>query len=111
MSDHLIWRLRNNHTAKHLCGLAADEIERLKVELREERVAILELQQEACDRAGVPMPSQRSVVDRMREMLGRVSHLNSFRELNDILPEVRALLGTPLPTDGAEVSSTKVRTP
>lgn len=30
MSDHLLWRLRNNDTAKHLCGLAADEIERLR---------------------------------------------------------------------------------
>ena len=30
MSDHLIWRLRHNDTAKHLCGLAADEIERLR---------------------------------------------------------------------------------
>ena len=28
--DHLIWRLRNNDTAKHLCSLAADEIERLR---------------------------------------------------------------------------------
>jgi hypothetical protein len=28
--DHLIWRLRHNETAKHLCGLAADEIERLR---------------------------------------------------------------------------------
>jgi len=30
MSEHLLWRLRNNDTAKHLCGLAADEIERLQ---------------------------------------------------------------------------------
>lgn len=30
MSAHLVWRLRNNDTAKHLCGLAADEIERLR---------------------------------------------------------------------------------
>jgi hypothetical protein len=28
--DHLIWRLRHNETAKHLCGVAADEIERLR---------------------------------------------------------------------------------
>lgn len=32
-----------------------------------------------------------------RQMLDRVSHLNSFRELNDILPEVRALLGQQWP--------------
>jgi len=35
MSDHLIWRLRKNDTAKHLCGLAADEIERLRAALGE----------------------------------------------------------------------------
>ena len=29
MSD-LVWRLRKNMTASHLCGLAADEIERLR---------------------------------------------------------------------------------
>jgi len=28
----------------------------------------------------------------MIEMLKRVSHLNSFRELNDLLPEIRELL-------------------
>lgn len=33
MSEHLIWRLRNNDTAKHLCGLAADEIVRLRAAL------------------------------------------------------------------------------
>jgi hypothetical protein len=27
--EHLLWRLRNNHTAKHLCGLAADALEEL----------------------------------------------------------------------------------
>lgn len=31
-------------------------------------------------------------IERLRNMLDRVSHLNSFRELNDILPEVRAML-------------------
>ena len=29
-ADHLLWRLRHNDTAKHLCNLAADEIERLR---------------------------------------------------------------------------------
>ena len=32
MSD-LVWRLRKNETAKHLCGLGADEIERLRAAL------------------------------------------------------------------------------
>ncbi len=28
--DHLVWRLRSNDTAKHLCGLAAEAIEKLR---------------------------------------------------------------------------------
>lgn len=28
-NTHLLWRLRHNETAKHLCELAASEIERL----------------------------------------------------------------------------------
>lgn len=31
--SHLLWRLRNNDTAKHLCGLAATEIEALQKEV------------------------------------------------------------------------------
>lgn len=38
---------------------AALEIERLRATVRELDEAIRELQQAACDRAGVPMPSQR----------------------------------------------------
>lgn len=33
--SNLIIRLRGNQTARHLCGLAADEIERLQAALRE----------------------------------------------------------------------------
>lgn len=45
---------------------ADPEIERLRADLREANDAIRELQQEACDRAGVPMPSQRPLVERLR---------------------------------------------
>lgn len=37
-NGHLLWRLRHNDTAKHLCGLAADEIERLSALLSSPRV-------------------------------------------------------------------------
>lgn len=33
-NKHLLWRLRNNHTAKHLCDLAADAIEELEKQLK-----------------------------------------------------------------------------
>lgn len=108
MSEHLIWRLRNNDTAKHLCGLAADEIERLKVELREERVAILELQQEACDRAGVPMPSQRSVVDGLRAALQSIANNTCCEGCQEAARVAKAALS---PADGAESAPSKVRTP
>lgn len=39
-------------------------------------------------------------LEQMRQMLERVSHLNSFRELNAILPEVRRLLGQQWPPVG-----------
>lgn len=45
-----------------------------------------------------------SEIERLRAMLERVSHLNSFRELNDILPEVRLLLGCPWSTDAERVA-------
>lgn len=123
MSDHLIWRLRNNDTAKHLCGLAADEIERLKVELREERVAVLELQQEACNRAGVPMPSQRPVVDRLREVLARiheVARADNKRDANsysvgDFADDMDIIFGLTssvlYPTDGTSRPTTKGQDP
>ncbi len=76
------------------------EIEHLRAEKIELNEGIRELQREICARDGVPMPSERPVVDKLRAeierlsaMLERVSHLNSFRELNDILPEVRTILG------------------
>ena len=49
-----------------------------------------------------PVASPGANVDeqhKFRVMLERVSHLNSFRELNSILPEVRALLGTSWPEE------------
>lgn len=46
MSDHLIRRLRGNGSAKYLCGLAADEIERL--------VALLEQSRRAAQPAALP---------------------------------------------------------
>lgn len=33
-NEHLIWRLRNNDTARDLCRIAADEIERLNALLK-----------------------------------------------------------------------------
>jgi chromosome segregation ATPase len=42
------------------------ELVRFRAELKEANEAIHELQQEACDRAGVPMPSQRPLVERLR---------------------------------------------
>ena len=43
-----------------------DEVERLKAELKEANEAILELQREACARDGVPMPSERPLVDELK---------------------------------------------
>lgn len=40
--------------------------------LVEERAAVLELQREACARDGVPMPSERPLVDKLRAMLDRI---------------------------------------
>jgi hypothetical protein len=38
--EHLLWRLRHNETAKHLCCLAADAIERLSSPRPEDREAV-----------------------------------------------------------------------
>ncbi len=48
------------------------DIERLKAELKDANAVIHVLQQEACNRAGVPMPSQRSLVDKLREEIERL---------------------------------------
>lgn len=41
--SRLVERLRRNETARHLCGLAADEVERLEGELARVRGLLVEL--------------------------------------------------------------------
>lgn len=48
------------------------EVERLRADLIEERTAVRELQRDACARDGVPMPSERPVVDKMRAEVERL---------------------------------------
>jgi hypothetical protein len=60
-----------------------DVVQRLATELlkykelgatiKELQQAIRELQQEACNRDGVPMPSERPLVDKLREQMNRMS--------------------------------------
>jgi hypothetical protein len=46
--DHLLWRLRHNETAKHLCGLAADAITRLRPRGREAIEAAAKVAENGC---------------------------------------------------------------
>lgn len=74
VADDLVTRLRHAHEhegvdVERLFGAAADRIEALMAEKHEQAVAILELQREACARDGVPMPSERPVVDKLRDRI------------------------------------------
>lgn len=62
-NGHLLWRLRHNDTAKHLCGLAADEIERLSALLSSPRVEDVRRMREA-----------------LKEMVYETTHLSSSEE-------------------------------
>jgi len=59
-NSHLLWRLRNNDTAKDLCRLAADEIERLNAALAptEPKSPLLQAIEKA--RGGTAAPPKRS---------------------------------------------------
>lgn len=59
--DHLLWRLRNSKTAKHLCDSAADEIERLVACSRDDNKEMNELREEIINlvAAGWKMPPRQ----------------------------------------------------
>jgi len=66
------------------------EIERLRAGLLEANRVIYELQQAACDRAGVPMPSQRSVVDRQK---AEIEQLRAAAKRSAVTKEAAYQLG------------------
>lgn len=78
MADDLVGRLREYESCllrfrdKELVKEAADALERLQDELKETRQTVWDLQNEQCARDGVPMPSQRPLVDKQREEIERL---------------------------------------
>lgn len=65
-----------------LTGTNAELREILEAYLESE-AAIRELQQAACDRDGVPMPSQRPVVERLREALATLRAMSAAMAEDD----------------------------
>ena len=66
------------------------ENQKLRVAKRESDEAILELQREACARDGVPMPSERPLVDKLRDENQRLRAdvAELVEALNRALPSV-----------------------
>lgn len=61
-------RVRDQEGARVLLAHIAAQNE----ELKDMRGAVLELQRDLCAKAGVPMPSERPVVDKLRERVRRL---------------------------------------
>ncbi len=83
--------------------MSDSDIERLKAELKDANAVIHVLQQEACNRAGVPMPSQRSLVDKLREEIERL-RAGRAAERDDIIEQCAkvALVACLVPPDGGQ---------